>query len=405
MRIQAEGAICIDHIATNLTHKIEGAEPGPGEPLLTESKSAWSSTVDRVADNTTVGHLARKHPTVQKPCGSLHAKPRHEKAAIPEQDGPPPDDIPVIAAIYPQSADYPATSLIQSGIQQVLRDQNTPYQVAILNNAGEAPNESVSRERRALHLAQQIGVAGVLLWPTGGRETEPDVAQLHGTCIPLVYIERCPANFAVDLVSVDHRGAARDAVTYLLNLGHEQIANLVSDCSLVSATDCVEGYRDALVSHGITPSKDLIYRLGSSPHHCSSVNAVAGRILDQPHNQRPTAVFTNDDRLAHSLIESLREGGLQVPDDISVVGFGDYHQQLFGAPFLTSVHHPFQQIGERAVDLLLRRIASTGSQTVPFKHLLLPASLTINSSCRPLTAQSRDDGTEASLTEPIANRK
>jgi DNA-binding LacI/PurR family transcriptional regulator len=102
----------------------------------------------------------------------------------------------------------------------------------------------------------------------------------------------------------------------------------------------------------------------------------------------PTALFAVNDNVAHVFITEAEALGWSVPGDISVVGFDDIEQYSPRAPFLTTIRQPFEGIGTRAAELLLRNMEGAKENKRTFQHMLLPTKLVVRSSCRPVNSRS-----------------
>jgi LacI family transcriptional regulator len=94
----------------------------------------------------------------------------------------------------------------------------------------------------------------------------------------------------------------------------------------------------------------------------------------------PTAIFASNDLSAFGAIEAIRQHGLRIPDDISVVGFDDIPQASLVYPKLTTVHQPLTQIGREAITLLLEYIADPAQGT---RQVTLETQLITRDSCAP----------------------
>lgn len=371
-------------IAACLKEKIEARIYGPGEWLPTERDLASSFSADRATIRAALALLAedglvvrepRRRPMVtpaqhQEPNGSIRHSPR--------------SSLKTIAAIIPQPRNYPALSLIQRGILRVLRHRGAEHQLIVLDNQGDTWAQSVAMERHALEVIEREAPAGAILWSIGSAETEHTIAKIQNRRIPMVLLDRHPENLACDFVGVDNRAAARDAVTHLLDLGHVRIAHLTSHGDLTTVREREEGYREALLARGITPSEDLICRVADHDDLYPEVGPLVERLLRRP--DRPTALFALKDILAHAFIAEAAARGIRVPEDISVFGFDDHDRHSLQPAMLTTVHQPFEQMGEKAAELLLRRIKDPAGSRTPFQHVLVPTPLVIRSSCRRLSA-------------------
>jgi len=141
-----------------------------------------------------------------------------------------------------------------------------------------------------------------------------------------------------------------------------------------SVSDRTQGYIDALESAKITPNPDLIVH-GENWLHRSGYEA-AKELLKR--NQAFTALFAQNDRIARGAINALKEAGLRVPQDVSVVGYDDIPEAEFSDPPLTTIRQPMQEVGKAATRLLIKMIEDS---TATPQQILFDPELVIRSSC------------------------
>jgi DNA-binding LacI/PurR family transcriptional regulator len=195
--------------------------------------------------------------------------------------------------------------------------------------------------------------------------------------LPLVLMSARLALPGIDVVDVDNRQGGRDATTFLIDRGHRSIAMITGPLHWPSAKDRLASYRAALRRAGVPKDPALV-------QHCpdwglDSGRAATARLLKT--GSHFTAIFAQSDLFALGAITELRSHGLRVPEDVSVVGYDDIPVASFVDPALTTVRQPMRDVGAKAVDILLDRIAAarSGSTLAPRRHLL-PASLVIRDS-------------------------
>src|SRR5581483_11085974 len=168
-------------------------------------------------------------------------------------------------------------------------------------------------------------------------------------------------------VVVDHRGelgadipsvgatnwfGARTAIEYLLLLGHRRIAMITGPSTHGCSVDRVAGYRFALEKAGL-PVNPAFIRPGAFRHEAGYEQTCA--LLDLP--EPPTAIFAGCDGQAMGVYSALRARGLDIPRDVSVVGFDDIPLSSIVTPTLTTVRQPLVEMGRVATNMLLRLIA------------------------------------------------
>jgi len=191
------------------------------------------------------------------------------------------------------------------------------------------------------------------------------VAGLSAAQIPLVAIS-AEEGALVPNVDVDNRLGVRLAMEHLVGLGHRRIAYLTGNDDLASYRPRREAYLTALADAGIAyePRLERLSRFDGSLGYEQTLELLRS---ENP----PTAILAGNDAIALRSIAAARALGLDVPLDLSVVGFDDAPAALLVAPALTTVHQPLQAIGETATRLLLEQVRE-GRHEVPETRLLPP---------------------------------
>ncbi|GIP16400.1 HTH-type transcriptional regulator DegA [Paenibacillus montaniterrae] len=183
--------------------------------------------------------------------------------------------------------------------------------------------------------------------------------------VPLVMIAREIFSAPVTSVMVDDYYGGMQAGQHLLQQGHQNIAVIVENLTELGSKERLRGCVDAMKEAQLELDPQLVIEGG---YTLESGKAAMKQLLQQ--KQRPTAVFACNDILAIGAIQAVREGGLKVPDDISIVGYDNTILATIIDPPLTTVAQPMQEIGERSVALLVQQIQS--KETVRQRVLLMP---------------------------------
>ncbi|MHB1485450.1 MAG: LacI family DNA-binding transcriptional regulator [Saccharofermentanales bacterium] len=186
-----------------------------------------------------------------------------------------------------------------------------------------------------------------------------DISSKHPVVQCCEYIE----GSNTDIVSIDNETAAFDAVSSLAGMGHRSIAFFGAKERYTSAVLRENGYLRALASHGIRIDSSLIFHDGYS--YLSGQNMVMEMLRLK---EMPTAGFCISDSIAIGCIRKLIEKGIKVPDDFSVIGFDDTSIAKMYCPSISTVAQPQADIGEMAMDLLVRRMNRTADS--PAAHIL-----------------------------------
>lgn len=229
--------------------------------------------------------------------------------------------------------------------------------------AGDGTYASLLRSRRA---------DGLIV--SGPRDDDEELGDLVRDGFPIV-IQGSRPDLDAPSVDVDNRAGAQGAVEHLLGLGHRRIACITNaPLHYTAAAERLQGYIDAMDAAGL--GHDPALRVEGAFEAGSGHAAMAALLREV----QPTAVFVASDVVAIGALRGLRDAGLRVPADVSVVGFDDIPIAAHVDPPLTTIHLPAGALGETAGRLLLDRIAG---RPVP-PRTLLPTDLIVrDSSGRP----------------------
>lgn len=250
----------------------------------------------------------------------------------------------VILVLAPNFSN-PYYSRILAGIGDLSREK--AYSVLICNTSGLTETAQSAMQMLSKHLADgaiMLGCPQSAEWVGEYVERYPVV--LCCEYIPKL-VDRCP------IVSVDNYAAARQIVRYLRDLGHRRIAMIGAENAYASTQNRWEGYRDELKESGLACNPDW-YEKADADYSFASGRQAALRLLSA--TPRPTAIFAISDILALSAISVAQELGLNVPRDLTVVGFDDVDYTTMFHPFLTSVRQPCYEMGQKSLSLLLSKI-------------------------------------------------
>jgi len=243
-------------------------------------------------------------------------------------------------------------------VQALIRDSGHPSMVYYLEEDGDEVEQAllVCRERRPL---------GILFL---GSDLELFQARFAHISVPCVLVTNSAAELGfpnLSSVSTDDAGAARQAVLRLLDLGHREIGILGGCTGRPNASHTrFLGVRQAFEERGLP--LDLERQYEGTYFSMADGYAAMGRLLDRM--ERLTAVFAMSDVQAIGAIRALRDRGLRVPEDISVIGFDGIELGGYVTPRLTTIRQDERLLARRSVELLLQQIREGGSPV----HELVP---------------------------------
>lgn len=231
-------------------------------------------------------------------------------------------------------------------------DAATPRGYSVIVCDGGA---SVEAEQEAYQLLLEKRVDGVLV--NSGVGGAASMRRLMAAEMPLVVLNRRidDAGIEVDYVMIDAERGAYLATRHLIELGHTHILYHALAPQSVPSNERLPGYRRALAEFEIPFTPDLIMETGSA------LDDTYARLTTtmQQSKPRPTGIVAYNDTHAVAVLKALHDLGLQVPDDVAVVGQNNLDYTEFLIPPLTSVAHAVQQMGRQGTEILLQKLAWT----------------------------------------------
>jgi LacI family transcriptional regulator len=277
------------------------------------------------------------------------------------------------------------------------------YQVILTNS-----DEDLSLERAAVQLLIEKRVDGIVVAPAAlDHPDHLEAAIRDGT--PVVVLDRAIPGLAADSVVVDNAPGAEHAVGHLIGLGHQRIAVIstrpgpraaFTSESLQTPIDLdpqtlrpsaarVLGYLRAHSAAGLRVEPELV-RIGVTPAGARAgvqrreVALTESLAVLQGHD-RATAIFTTDNDMSHGAVAAIRRLGLEVPEEVSVVGFDDLDWATLVSPPLSVVVQPVYELGAVAAERLLARIHGDES---PPQQVVLNTRLVVRASTGPIRLPS-----------------
>ncbi|MFC8193638.1 LacI family DNA-binding transcriptional regulator [Cellulomonas sp. NPDC057328] len=236
----------------------------------------------------------------------------------------------------------------------------------LLAYSGGGGHADVGWERRYLSRLSGTLIDGAVIVTPTVLEAVPG--------IPVVAVDPHAGPSGLPTVDADSLAGAVTATEHLLALGHRRIGLLGGRPDLESARERERGFRQAMAAAGLEVDESLVRNGGYRPE---TATAPARELLDRA--DRPTAVFAANDLSGIALVRVAQELGLDVPRDLSVIGFDNVPESALCTPPLTTISQPLQQMGAEALQLLVDLVA--GREREP--HLRLPTELVVRASTAP----------------------
>lgn len=232
-------------------------------------------------------------------------------------------------------------------------------------------DENLKIEKEQIKVFNAKLIDGLIIAPVSGDHTF--LKKILSKNSPVVFIDRKPQGHCPgDCVLVDNAEGAYKAVSMLIKKGHSRIGAITGVPGLTTSEERVEGYKRALVDYGIKVDQNLI-KIGDNRYD-SGYKLMKELLL----NTNITALFVVNNLMTIGAMQFLKEKQIKVPDELAIIGFDDYKWASITNPPLSVVKQPSRRIGEKASELLIRRIKK--EETGDYKEYRLSTELVIRDS-------------------------
>lgn len=201
-------------------------------------------------------------------------------------------------------------------------------------------------EREAATFLRQHRTDALILHPES--MSDDDILKWLDNDIPLVIIGRFVAELTDRCVYLDNEMGGFLATQHLLESGHERIAHISGPLAMKDSRDRLHGYRRALEAAGLAFDEKLVVEANFVEEGGSRATS---RLLNR--GTEFTAIFAGNDQMAAGALQTLRDAGLKVPNDISLVGYDDVLFARYLFPTLTTVRQPLVEMGRAAAGIAI----------------------------------------------------
>lgn len=265
----------------------------------------------------------------------------------------------LIGVLVPRLTDI-VLATIYEGIEQAAAAHGMHTFVA---NSQDQPDEQ--RARTEVLLSRHVD--GLILGDA--RSDALFLDELTARDVPFVLVSRHAGDYPS--VTCDDVLGGRLAAEHLVALGHEHVAIIAGEPYASTGIDRTAGFTETYARAGMPISPEWIVH--------SSFDVIGGRVAAEQilaADTRPTAVFAVNDFAAIGALGAIRDAGLTVGRDVSVVGYNDVALAAELPIPLTTVRSPMHDMGERAVELLLRVLAGEAGDSQRLRPVLVPRAST-----------------------------
>ena len=282
-----------------------------------------------------------------------------------------------VGVVFTHSLRFAFTDLVATGFLGAIAEELAP--------TGLSLTLLTSADHGDIVPARDVAMDGALVYSCDWTSHAVDI--LHRRRLPLVYVDQDPAD-DIPSVNVDDRGGAQAAARHLLDLGHRRIGLLMSGThgpfgllDNPGAADDGHSSRQRLLGwlDELTPAGADVISARQDGTGLEQARWGARLLLDRP--DRPTAMLCFSDAVAYGALQVAAELGIDVPGQLSVVGFDDNPLATQVRPTLTTVRQDIAAKGRAAAAALTAAIERAKLGTpAPAEHVLLPTELVIRES-------------------------
>lgn len=236
----------------------------------------------------------------------------------------------------------PFHSEVAKGVEDVASSHN--YTTILCNSS-----EDSKKEKQYLELLKGFKVGGVIVEPTEVGVASIEALARAGT--PVVEVDRISGAKGVRAVLSDNMAGAQQAAHYLLGLGHSSFGVIAGDTKITSGRERLQGFQEELERAGIKLEPRRIVTCRNTDE-----SGFAAFLEMFKHKDRPKAVFVCNAQMMGGCLRAIRQLGLRVPKDVSLIGFDDSRWASVVDPPLTVIAQQAYELGRMAAQMILDTI-------------------------------------------------
>lgn len=248
----------------------------------------------------------------------------------------------IIGVIMPEIVHYYFMSIL-AGIEEAAR--NRGYRIMVAQS-----NEEYANEVKICQSFYENKVCGIIVSQAKDTRDYQHFQKLIDANVPLVFYDRICTGVDASRVVVDDYIGAYNAVNHLIDSGCRRIAFFGSPMSLEISKNRYNGYKDALLKHGIKVQQKYM-------RYCDNradAEEIVPELLEM--EERPDGFFAVNDDTAIGILYTVKHHGLKVPEDVQICGFTNGDRAKASDPMLTTVEQRGYKVGEAAAEILINKV-------------------------------------------------
>lgn len=300
-----------------------------GISVATVSRALSNSPRISIEKREAIQRYAREHNFVPN---TLAESLRHSKVK----------PLKIIGVILPEMVHYYFMSIL-AGIEEEAVKRG--YRVMVAQS-----NEEYEREVRICKSFYENRVCGIIVSQAKDTRDYKHFQQLIDQGLPLVFYDRICTGVDASRVVVDDYMGAYNAVTHLIECGCKRIAFFGSPMSLEISKNRYNGYKDALLKHGMTVDERYMRFCDNR----ADAEEIAPELLEM--DDRPDGFFAVNDDTAIGILYTAKHMGMRVPKDVQICGFTNGDRAKASDPMLTTVEQRGRKVGGQAADILINKV-------------------------------------------------
>ncbi len=240
----------------------------------------------------------------------------------------------------------------------------------IVCNADDQPE----KERKYIEMLRAKQVDGIIIFPTGGNIDLYE--QMKQDEFPIVFMDRTIEHIEIETVMLDNHLAAQLAVNQFVQNGYNRIAIVTTSIirNISPRVERIQGYKDALNSHGIEVNEAYIKTVDADQISLALTELFQCKTP-------PQAILAGNDIVLIEVLKFMKENNKQIPEDVAVIGIDEVPFASFYTPPITTVAQPTTEMAQQAVERLLQQMKKEeGQEQFPLIQRFAP-TLIVRSSC------------------------
>jgi len=302
---------------------------------------------------------------VKELASTLNYKPNSFAQSLRNQESK------IIGLIIPQIVHHFFANIILAVIKTA---EKNGYLVITLQS-----DESYRIEKKQIELLLNRNVDGILISLAENTVNYKHIKDIRESGVPVVLYDKISKSIDGHKIVIDDQKAAYNATKHLIDIGCKRIAHVRGSLKPQTTIDRFIGYKNALKAHNMAFDNSIVFET----EHLTFEDG--RKIADEiaMHHRDIDGVFAFTDLLATGVLVGLKEYGIKVPEEVSIIGFSNWFLTTITSPTLSTVDQPGFQMGEEAFKLLLEEINDIKKGTTPkYKTIEIPTKVIIRDSTK-----------------------